>query len=79
MNSLLIPLLVLTFQASCLAGWFSHDDHQHEKQLEQQLQQEAHHNSSLTTVIVVLSIGCVVTFVVGTMVGSRTRRQSNEN
>jgi len=78
MKFLLIPILMLTFEASALAGWFSHDN-QREHQLEQQLHQEQHYNNDLTVIIVVLGVGCVVTFIAGTIAGSKTRRESNEN
>ena len=76
---LLIPILVLTFQASTHAGWFSHEDHEHEKQLREQVQQEQHQNNDLKIIIAVLGVGSVASFVGGTMVGSKTRRKSNEN
>ena len=92
-NFILIPLLMLMLEASSHAGWFTHDNHEHEQQLQQQLdheqqraaqldqqfQQEHQHNTRLTAIVVVLSIGCVVTFVTGTMIGSKTRRAANEN
>jgi len=83
---LLITLLMVTFEASSQAGWFSHSDNQHEQQLAEQLQQEKqredqlqHLNNHLTVIMVVLSTGCAVTFITGIMIGSKTRRASNDN
>jgi lysylphosphatidylglycerol synthetase-like protein (DUF2156 family) len=76
---ILIPLLVLTFAASSMAGWFTHEeDHRHEQQLQYELNQERQQNGNLGAGIVVLGVGCVLTLVIGTMIGSRTRRASND-
>ena len=71
----LIPLLMLTFEASSLAGWFFQGD----QQLKEQLQHERQQNGRLTGIIFVLGVGCVVNLVIGTMIGSKTRRASDEN
>ena len=73
---LLIPILMRTFEASSLAGWFSND---HEQALQQQLQHEQKKSSVLTGIVFVLGAGSIVTLVVGTIIGSKTRRDSHEN
>jgi high-affinity Fe2+/Pb2+ permease len=87
MKKLILPaLLMLTFEASSIAGWFTRDDHQNENLLQQQILQEQQreqqlqqHNTTLTAIVVVLGVGCIITFVAGTMIGSKTRRAANEN
>jgi len=76
---LIFIFMMLTFEASSSASiWSFSEDHQHEQQLEQLVQQEQQHSGNLTGIIVVLSVGCIITLVVGTMIGSKTRRASNE-
>ena len=75
---LIILFMMLTFEASSHAGWFISDDHEHEQHLEQQIQQVQHTNDNQAGVIVILGIGCIITLVVGTMIGSKTRRASND-
>ena len=77
---LILFLMALTFEASSAkAGWWDHQPSQHEQQLEQQLTQEQQHSNSLSSVIVILGIGCFATLIVGTMIGSKCRKASNEN
>ena len=47
-------------------------------QLEQQVQQERQHSNNQGGVIIVLGVGCIITLVFGTMIGSKTRRASHD-
>lgn len=76
---ILILIAVLSLDASSHAGWFDSQPSQHEQQLQQQLQQEQHQNSECCILIIALGVGCIATLIVGTMIGSRTRRKAHEN
>ena len=77
MKKFILPMLMLAIATSAQASWFNHDQEQQEiNRLHDQVQQEQHHSSALGGIIVVLGIGCVITLVVGTAIGSKCRRKS---
>ena len=81
---IITTLAIVTFGLSSKAGWFSTpppppQDHTREIHLEQQIQHEQQHIEDLGGIIIVLGIGCVVTLVVGAILGSAALRKSNEH
>jgi hypothetical protein len=72
-----IIILVLLMAAQCHAGWFDHDD-QRIQQYEQQLTAERHKSGGLGIAVIVLAIGGVVLFTVGTALGSKTKRDGKQ-
>jgi len=70
----LITILMLTLTSCSRAGWFFNTDNE----LKQQLQHEQQKNRELLYVSFALGIGCIGSFLAGTMIGSKTRRESNE-
>lgn len=70
---IILVFAVLFLSLSSHAGWFGNDGQQ------AQLRQARQDNNLLTGIVCVLGIGCVVTLVAGTMIGSKTRREAQKN
>lgn len=70
-------ILVLLMVAQLHAGWFGDDD-QRIAEYQQQLAAERRAASGWETAAVVLAIGAVILFTVGTALGSKTRRDGKQ-
>ena len=68
-QSLLLPLVVVTFMSTSMhASWWSSDNQQQQQQIDQlhtQLDEQRQKDDGLGGVIIILGIGCVVALVVG--------------
>ena len=78
---LILALAVLTLGVSTLqASWFHDDSGESEKQrrleVQEQLANQQQQTNQWEGVAFVLGLGCMLTLIVGTIIGSRARRHA---
>lgn len=78
MKKRLALIILMTLQTATLrAGWFSPDEETIELRKELTQQQQA--TGDWKTIAGALAIAAILTFVIGTMLGSKTRREHETN
>lgn len=82
MKHILIKLIIVFLLAATIpcaqGGWFDKKEDPNQKrlvQVEHELTQQRKNNDSLSVVIGILGIGCVLLLVIGTALGAKVRRQ----
>ena len=80
MKRIIIALSVLTLGVSTLKASWLHDDAEKQRiiELQRQFDEQKHASGSWEGVAFVLGLGCMVTLITGTIIGSRARRHAKE-
>lgn len=78
---ILITLLAVAFNATVpeANAWFGNGERDRRIAAEQKLIQQEHITRSFEALAFVFGIGCVVTLVAGTIIGSRARRHAERD
>jgi hypothetical protein len=75
-------ILLLILAANAHGGWFDQGEKaERERRIaaEQQLQQQRQTNGGLAILAGIMGIGAVTLFIIGTALGSKTRRDANKS
>ncbi|RBP45204.1 hypothetical protein DES53_103202 [Roseimicrobium gellanilyticum] len=82
MKHILLKIIIVFLLAATIppahGGWFDKKEDPTQKrlvQVEQELTQQRKTNDSLSAIIGVLGVGCVLLLVIGTALGAKVRRQ----
>jgi len=81
MKNIILALAVLTLGVSNLEASWLHDDSERERRLEiqKQLTQQQQETNQWQGVAFVFGIGCMLTLIAGTIIGSRARRHAKDH
>ena len=70
----LITTVILLAVTPAPAGWFDDEEKQRLAEAQQQLDQERQRSGGLEIIVGVLALGAVTLLIIGTALGSKTRR-----